>query len=1125
MLKRSRLRLSWIFFLPFLLGCSGGKAIAEDLVSFQISNNSASEQTDAEFTIGHIFKEGDVAANTGLAARLSDGTTLNLQVDKKATHSDGSLRHAILSAQIPILQAQSNDTIILSNAANSTALPIPITDLANSGFDAEVVLQLTQGDYRVSLQTLVSDQITSGETADKWLEGDVVTEWQFVSPVRNDVGEAHPHLTARFYVRAYSGMKRIRVAVIIENGWTHVAGPQNINYDLSILIAGEERYSKQNITHFHHARWRKLFWWGEEEPQLDIHHDTAYLIASKAVPNYDQSLTVPNATIEEVYNKWKNGVAPRSKLKRNEIMGPGLTHEYFPEVGGRFDIGPLPRWSTLYLLSMDPRAKAAMVGTAEQAGSFSIHYRDQASDKPVTLEDYPDISSHPNISTLPRCSNCSTPYSTDGAHQPSLAYLPYLVTGDYFFLEELQFWSTDNMIESDPDYRDGIKGLVRWRQIRGQAWVLRTLARTAYITPDSDELKSYFTTLVNNSLDWYNDNYTNNVAANKLGLNVSGYAFSYSNKTAIAPWQDDYFTWSIGHIAELGFNKAEPFLRWKSISPISRMIAPGYCWLKGAAYNLTIRDTKTSPIFDSFAKVYEKNFGVINECATIGDMGGFPDSGHGYPATMQTALAVAVDSGVTGGQAAWNQFMSRTVKPDYSTYPNAAILPRINSKGPSLAFSASSNAISTGSTVTLTWSSPEASFCTASGDWSGSKANSGNKMSAALTNNSFFTLSCRDAENNTTTRTVNVSIISDTAPGVIEFSSSTQNVNENASSIEIVLERKNGSYGVVTAEWRTKTFNGYGDADWQTDYGTVAPWVEITFADGETEKTISIDITSDTQAESDETFTVLLRSENFLGSQTRTVVTIIDDDTDNTADQTPPVITLQGSNLIEVNFNEPYSDAGATAVDNIDGDIKSNIVTVNPVNTSVARSYTVTYNVSDAAGNTATKITRTVNVIALPTVNDSDNDDNTNNTSDQTPPVITLQGSNLIEVNFNEPYTDAGATAVDNIDGDITSNIVTVNPVNTSVARSYTVTYNVSDAAGNTAAKITRTVNVIANDGLLNANTAPEKPDDASGNRPTQPKVTNIGIGALGWWWMGGLLGFLSINLTINRKQKNIGYS
>ena len=116
------------------------------------------------------------------------------------------------------------------------------------------------------------------------------------------------------------------------------------------------------------------------------------------------------------------------------------------------------------------------------------------------------------------------------------------------------------------------------------------------------------------------------------------------------------------------------------------------------------------------------------------------------------------------------------------------------------------------------------------------------------------------------------------------------------------------------------------------------------------------------------------------------------------------------------------------------------------MNTAAVGTYTVTYNVDDAAGNSAAQVTRTVNV-----------------TPDATPPVITLIGSNPETVVQGSSYLDAGATALDNTDGDITVNIVTVNPVNTAIVGSYSVTYNVSDSGGNNATQVTRVVNVTLN--------------------------------------------------------------
>lgn len=79
-------------------------------------------------------------------------------------------------------------------------------------------------------------------------------------------------------------------------------------------------------------------------------------------------------------------------------------------------------------------------------------------------------------------------------------------------------------------------------------------------------------------------------------------------------------------------------------------------------------------------------------------------------------------------------------------------------------------------------------------------------------------------------------------------------------------------------------------------------------------------------------------------------------------DAVAPILTLRGDASVSVSAGSPYSDAGASAQDNIDGDISSRIATGNTVNTRIVGAYSVTYNVSDVAGNAATPITRTVNV-------------------------------------------------------------------------------------------------------------------------------------------------------------------
>ena len=160
-------------------------------------------------------------------------------------------------------------------------------------------------------------------------------------------------------------------------------------------------------------------------------------------------------------------------------------------------------------------------------------------------------------------------------------------------------------------------------------------------------------------------------------------------------------------------------------------------------------------------------------------------------------------------------------------------------------------------------------------------------------------------------------------------------------------------------------------------------------------------------------------------------------------DRTPPVLTLNGAATMQINQGTAYTEPGYTAIDDNDGNITSKVTVTGSVNTNVAGSYTLTYRVSDAAGNIATA-TRTVTVIYV----------------DTTPPVITLTGGASVQVLQGQAYVEPGYTATDNIDGNVTARVTVTGTVNTNTPGTYTLTYRVSDAAGN-AATATRTVTVI----------------------------------------------------------------
>ena len=74
-------------------------------------------------------------------------------------------------------------------------------------------------------------------------------------------------------------------------------------------------------------------------------------------------------------------------------------------------------------------------------------------------------------------------------------------------------------------------------------------------------------------------------------------------------------------------------------------------------------------------------------------------------------------------------------------------------------------------------------------------------------------------------------------------------------------------------------------------------------------------------------------------------------------------------------------------------------------------------------------------------------------------PTISLVGSSTINIDVGESFSDPGATAEDNEDGDLTTSIITLGSIDTSVVGTYIVTYAVSDSASNTFS-ITRTITV-----------------------------------------------------------------
>ncbi len=675
---------------------SAPSARAQDQAAAWLATNtvqslSGQAQSAVPVTFGQSFAPGDVPAGQSLSLTIN-GVSTPLQVDAKATHIDGSLRHALLTTIVPQVPANSLLPLRLTTGAPAGGAPISATGLLATSFDSVVTLTIGGTAYHASARELL--QANASQT---WLAGPLATEWLVSAPLKTAGGQAHPHLTARFAIRAYQGLQRVRVDLTIENNWAFAPSPQAFTYSANVTVGGATVFTQSTLKHYSLSRWRKVFWWGGE-PAVDVRHERDALLATQAVPSYDPSLIIEEQHLAALWTEWTTqaDTAP---------MGPGLVEPYMPMTGGRRDIGPLPGWAAQYLVSMDRRAKVATLGVGDLAGSWPIHYRDQNTDRPVSLADYPYMSLLGNPGDLvnpqtgkseafPDCvGDCAVPFAPDSAHQPSLAYLPYLVTGDYYYLEELQFWANYNMLESNPYYRGFEQGLLHWGQTRGQAWSLRALAEAAYITPDVHPLKAYFVDRLEYNRVWYAGAFLA-PGANVLGINPSGYAFAYENGRGVAPWQDDFFTWAVGYTVDLGFANWKPLLDYKARFSVGRMTAPGTCWISAASYFLLVRDSDTSPLYTTFAQAYQATIDPAiraQACASAamgqafdpplqaGEMSGYSYSDAGYPSNMQPALAVAAQSKIAGADQAWVTFLSRTVKPAYSESPAFAIVPRLES--------------------------------------------------------------------------------------------------------------------------------------------------------------------------------------------------------------------------------------------------------------------------------------------------------------------------------------------------------------------------------------------------------------------------------------------------------------
>ena len=238
--------------------------------------------------------------------------------------------------------------------------------------------------------------------------------------------------------------------------------------------------------------------------------------------------------------------------------------------GGRPDIAPYPDWTARFLVHQAADQRAFMLANADLAGSFSAHYREPedgpyrglGADRLISIQERPSFWADPRGHAGQRPVTVSeSALLPNDAHAPSLDYVPYLVTGDRYYADELKFWANFHLLNnwgsaSDSRGADGL--IVGNAQARALAWSLRDITDAAAYLPDADPAKAYFARAVQSNLAWLDRHAQDN--AGPLGIawfGPQGRGHAIKDPAGahwwVQPWQQNFLAWAVDHANRQGF--------------------------------------------------------------------------------------------------------------------------------------------------------------------------------------------------------------------------------------------------------------------------------------------------------------------------------------------------------------------------------------------------------------------------------------------------------------------------------------------------------------------------------------------------------------------------------------------
>ncbi|MBO1076760.1 carbohydrate-binding domain-containing protein, partial [Roseomonas marmotae] len=388
------------------------------------------------------------------------------------------------------------------------------------------------------------------------------------------------------------------------------------NYGVTVTMDGQV-LAKETVSQGQYENWHRSFQLDEQNGGqglgdaqsgwLNIRHDIAHLQQTGAVANYDLGLKVSEAVLSDLGNTigapgWD---AP--------LAANGVT-QYMPGTGGRGDIGFTTFGNTTWLLSQDARAAEYALGQAEAASAIPWHHWDARNDSWLSTDDYPRLwtdgrggqgrPGDASSGSLVQFNDGQSGWVLDSSHQPDLSFVPYLLTGERWILDNLNAQASWNILAHWPEERSMAEDLVvNGNQVRGAAWSLRQIDNAAFAAPDGSAEKAYFTAASESNWKWL-------VSQIPTWTEQQGEAHGwvpgvYGTAGALPPWQQDYFASTAIAAAERGNADALTLLDWMSNFLIGRFQheADGLPQHDGAAYLIANSDPVTGEIYKTWAEI------------------------------------------------------------------------------------------------------------------------------------------------------------------------------------------------------------------------------------------------------------------------------------------------------------------------------------------------------------------------------------------------------------------------------------------------------------------------------------------------------------------------------------------